>query len=127
MEIEIEEDDLAGFNVNAHNELKKAAKEYIDDVIEESNRIESARNSTSNNPEITSSMVNDAKILIRRGLSQPKKKIGVRIVRIVGAILSVVSGVLYDSTKLQDSWYMVLFIGVITATILTVTISTIKE
>ena len=127
MEIDVDDNDLAGFNVNAKEELKKSAKEYINDVIEESNRIESSRNSTSNTPEITSSMINDAKILIRRGLAMPKKKIGTKILRVISAILSVVSGSLYDTIKLQDSRYMVLFIVVITATILTVTISTIKE
>jgi hypothetical protein len=35
--------------------------------------------------------------------------------------------VLYDTTKLQIGGYMLLFIGVITAAILTVTISIIKE
>lgn len=127
MEIEINDNNLSGFNKNAQNELKKVATEYIDDVIEESNRIESSRNTTGKNPEITSSMINDANILIRRGLSQPKKKIGIRILKVAGVLLSVVSGLLYDSTKLQNSGYMVLFIVVITCTILTVTISIINE
>lgn len=127
MEIDIPDDDLKGFNAKAKEKLDESAKEFVGDLIEESNRIESARNTSGNDPEITSSMVNDARVLIRRGLSQPKKNMNVRLLRVVAAILSLLVGMLYDSTKLQDSGYMLLFIVVITAAILTVTISTIKE
>ncbi|MDD5759591.1 MAG: hypothetical protein PHI06_10990 [Desulfobulbaceae bacterium] len=127
MQIQIPEDSLNGFNDKAKEKLSEAATEFVGDLIEESNRIESSRNTTGNDPEITSSMVNDARVLIRRGLSQPKKGIGLKILRIASAILSLLVGVLYDSAKLQSGGYMLIFIGVITASILTVTISTIKE
>lgn len=127
MEIQISEDDLKGFNDKAKDKLSEAATEFIGDLIEESNRLESSRNTTGDDPEITSSMVNDARVLIRRGLAQPKKGIGLKIFRVAAAVLSLLVGVLYDSTKLQSGGYMLLFIGVITAAILTVTISTIKE
>jgi hypothetical protein len=127
MQIDIPDGDLNGFNSKAKEKLDESAKEFVGDLIEESNRIESARNTSGNEPEITSSMVNDARVLIRRGLSQPKKNMNVRSIRVVAAILSLLVGMLYDSTKLQDSGYMLLFIFVITAAILTVTISTIKE
>lgn len=127
MEVKILEKDLEGFNEKAKKKLIEASEEFIRDLIEESNRIESARNSTSTDPEITSSMVNDATVLLRRGLSQPRKSIGIKSLRVVAAVLSLLVGILYDSTKLQNSGYMLLFIGIITAAILTVTISIIKE
>lgn len=127
MEIQISENDLKGFNNKAKGKLSEAATEFVGDLIEESNRLESTRNTTGDDPEITSSMVNDARILIRRGLTQPKKGIGLKALRISAAVLSLLVGMLYDSTKLQSSGYMVFFIVVITAAILTVTISTIKE
>ncbi|WP_152607704.1 hypothetical protein [Aeromonas hydrophila] len=127
MDINISNEDLNGFNEQAKAKLSEAATEFIGDLIEESNRLESSRNTSGNDPEITSSMVNDARILIRRGLAQPKENFGLKILRIAAAVLSLLVGVLYDSEKLQSGGYMLLFIGVITAAILTVTISTIKE
>lgn len=127
MDIEISDNDLKGFNNQAKAKLSEAATEFIGDLIEESNRLESTRNTTGSDPEITSSMVNDARVLIRRGLAQPKKGMGLKILRIAAAVLSLLVGVLYDSEKLQSGGYMLLFIGVITSAILTVTISTIKE
>lgn len=127
MDIEILDENLKGFNSQAKVKLSEATTEFAGDLIEESNRLESSRNTTGNEPEITSSMVNDAQVLIRRGLTQPKKGIGLKILRVVAAVLSLLVGVLYDSTKLQNGGYMLLFIGVITAAILTVTISMFKE
>ncbi|MFY0668754.1 MAG: hypothetical protein JXQ95_12045 [Alteromonas stellipolaris] len=127
MDIKISENDLKGFNNQAKAKLSEATNEYIGDLIEESNRLESSRNTTGSDPEITSSMVNDARVLIRRGLTQPQKGMGLKILRVASAVLSLLVGVLYDSEKLQSGGYMLLFIGVITAAILTVTISTIKE
>ncbi len=127
MEITILEKDLKGFNEKAKEKLIEASKEFISDLIEESNRIESARNSTSNDPEVTSSMVNDAKVLIRRGIYKPKINIGVKLLRVAAAVFPLLVGILYDSTRLQNSGYMLLFIIVITTAILIVTISIIKE
>ena len=128
MEIKIDINDLKGFNEKAKEQLIETVKTYIDDVIKESNRIEVSRNTTNNNiPEITSSMVNDAGILIRRGHAFPKKRLGIKILRVFAAVVSAIPGFLYDSTKLQNSGYMALFIIAITIAILAVTISTIKE
>jgi hypothetical protein len=127
MQIVIMDEDLKGFNSKAKEKLDESAKEFVGDLVEESNRIESASNTSGNDPEITSSMVNDARVLIRRGLSQPKMSMSVRVLRVLAAISSLVVGILYDPARLQNSGYMLLFIVVITAAILTVTISTIKE
>ncbi|MHB8138384.1 MAG: hypothetical protein ACYDGO_08350 [Smithellaceae bacterium] len=127
MEIKVSDDVLKGFNDKAKDKLSEAATGFIDDLIEESNRLESSRNTTGDEPEITSSMVNDASILIRRGLAQPKKGIGLTILRVAAAVLPLLVGILYNSARLQDGAYMLLFIGVVTAAILTVTISIIKD
>ena len=127
MQIQIPDQDLKGFNEKAKEKLSQATTEFISDLIEESNRLEASRNTTGDDPQITSSMVNDARVLLRRGLSLPKKGVGIKSLRVISAVLSLFAGMLYDTTKLQDSGYMLLFIVVITAAILTVTISTIKE
>ncbi len=127
IEINIPDSDISGFNDKAQDKLKSATTEFIADIIEESNRIESGRNTTQGSPEITSSMVNDAKVLIRRGLAIPKKNRRLRILRIAVAVLSLLVGIMYDKAKLQSGGYMLFFVLLIAATILCVTISTLKE
>lgn len=127
LNIEISDSDLSGFNSASKDQLEKATIEFISNLVDEANRIESGRNTTSGPPEITSSMVNDAKVLLQRGLAIPKRKLGIRILRVFSAILSLVVGAMYDETKLQNEGYMLLFVFLIAITILSVTISTIKE
>ena len=50
-----------------------------------------------------------------------------KVLRVVAAVLALVVGIMYDKTRLQDGVYMSLFILLIAATIITVTISTLKE
>ncbi|KAF5028964.1 hypothetical protein DSECCO2_653520 [anaerobic digester metagenome] len=127
IDIQIQNESVNGFNAQAKIKLEESVNEFISDLIEEANRIESGRNTTSGSPEITSSMVNDARVLIRRGLAQPKKGLRIKILRIFSSVLSLAVGIMYDSTKLQNSGYMLFFIIVIAAAILSVTIATIKE
>jgi hypothetical protein len=125
--IEISDEDLTGFSDQARESLKGAVLEYSSELIEEANRLEAGRNPTQGTPEVTRGMVNDAKIFIRRGLGSPKKSWGLRILRIVSAVLSLAVGIMYNQTKLQDSAYLFFFILVVAGTILAVTISTLKE
>jgi hypothetical protein len=127
LDIRIPDDDLTGFSDQAKERLKEATSEYVTDLIEEANRIEAGRNPTSGPPEVTRGMVNDAKVLLRRGLGAPKKSWGPRILRVFAAVLSLCVGIMYDETKLQSGGYMLLFILAVTAAILAVTISTLKE
>lgn len=127
LDIQIPDDDLKGFTHEAQDHLKRATGEYATDLIEEANRIEAGRNSTGGPPEVTRGMVNDAKVLLRRGLGAPKKSWGLRMSRVVAAVLSLCAGIMYDVTKLQNGWYMTFFILVVTGAILMVTISTLKE
>lgn len=127
MQIEVDDKTLAGFNDPAKAELKKSGVEFLEELVKESNRIEASRNPSSGNPQITSSMVGDAAVLIRRGLSQPKKRIGSKLLRVVAAILSLAVGFTYDATKLQDKTYMLVFVIVVAAAIIAVTVSIIME
>lgn len=127
MQIDIDDTTLAGFNDPAKTALAKAATEFLEDLVKEANRIEATHNTSSGNPQVTSSMVSDAGVLIRRGLARPKKKIGAKLVRIIAAVLSMAVGFTYDATKLQDKTYMLVFVVVVALAILAVTISTIME
>ncbi|HHX8351848.1 hypothetical protein R7P67_16160 [Vibrio sp. Vb0937] len=127
MRIEIDDDDLEGFNDNAKNKLRETTEKYVSDLIEEAHRLESKTNSVGGTPEVTSSNVSDANILITKGLSQKKAGIGSKAVRIVAALLPLAVGAMYDSAKLQDGTYMFMFIGVVTLSIIAVTVSILTE
>lgn len=127
MQIDIDESSLSGFNNPAKAELKKTMLKFADDLLEESFRIEAAHNSASGDPQVTSSMVADAAILLRRGLAQPKKKLWNKVLRVVAAVLSLAVGFTYDAAKLQDKTYMLVFVIVVALAIIAVTISTMTE
>lgn len=127
MQISVDDKALTGFNDPAKAELTKAANDFIEDLVKESNRIEATRNPAPGNPQVTSSMVTDAAVLVRRGLAQPKKKLSGKIVRILAAVLSLAVGFSYDAAKLQDKTYMLVFVVIVALAILAATISIIME
>lgn len=127
VEIKIEDNNLTGFNSPAKTELKDSVKDFADDLIAESNRIESSINTSSNGPEITSSIVRDAKVLIRHKISKPKKSTGKTLMKIGASISSLLAGVMYQKDKLQDSGYLVVYIIVIAGAILLTTLTVLKE
>lgn len=127
MNIEFPDNDLNGFNEHSKLKFIESVKEFGTDLITEANRLESERNNASAVPEITSSMVNDANILIRRGLIKPKRRKWYWFLKVGSPLLSLATGILYDSAKLVDKTYMFFFILVLVATVLAVTISAVKE
>ena len=127
IDIRIEENALTGFSGQAKDHLKSAVRDYSTELIDEANRIEAGRNAVGGTPEVTQSMVSDAVVLIRRGLRVHKSAMGIRVLRVLSAVLSLLVGILYNESKLQNGAYMSLFIFVVAGAILSVTIAAIKE
>ncbi|NML61629.1 hypothetical protein HHL21_11165 [Massilia sp. RP-1-19] len=127
MQIEIKDSALAGFNDLAKRELTKATLVFADDLLKESIRIEASNNSAGSTRQITSGMVVDAAMVIRRHLARPRQKLGVKLVRIGAAVLSMVVGFTYNATRLQDELYMVMFLVVAAMAIFLVILSTMLE
>ena len=127
VEIKIPEKDLSGFSEQARQRLKEAVAEYASDLIEETNRIEAGRNSTTGPPEVTRGMVNDAKLLLRRGLGTPRKSWKSKLLRIAAAVLMLLVGLIYDPSKFQDTLYLLMFIVVLTAAIFFLILSTLQK
>ena len=127
VEVRIPDDGLTGFSEQAQKLLKEATAEYATDLIEEANRIEAGRNSTSGPPEVTRGMVDDARVLLRRGLGVPRRGWGSKVLRVLAAVLSLGVGVSYSKSGLQNSGYPLSFILLVAAAILAVTISTLRE
>lgn len=127
LKIDIPEDNLTGFSQQARLRLKEATAEYATELIEEANRIEAGRNSTRGPPEVTRGMVDDAGLLLRRGLSAQRKGWKSKITRIVAVVLSLCVGILYNDAALQNSAYLLIFVLLVAAAILAATISTLIE
>lgn len=114
-------------NVRAVNEFETAITQFAEDLLRESGRLEAASKSTDGNPEITSTMVNDANILLRRGyVRQPKKPylIASQLIATLGGFLV---GLLADMDKLKDALTLVAFVILLTITITATVVSLVKD
>lgn len=119
--------DLAGYSEQAKRQLAEEVRNYKSDLVDEASRIEAARGATDGHPEVTAGMVEEAAILLRRGLGPPKPRWGQKVLRVISAVLSLGVGIMYDGDNLQNSLYMLGFIILVAAAILSVTIATLKE
>lgn len=127
LNINIEDKDIAGFNENAKKELETCIKKFSEDIISEAFRIEASLNGTSNGPEITSTMVSDARVFIRHKITKPKKKTANIVIKILANVFTLLAGILFDTTKLLESGYLVLYILIVVATVILITLSIFKE
>lgn len=127
LEISIPDEDLVGFSEPAKNHLKNSIESFCASLVTEANRLEAAGNITNGAREITAAMVNDASMIKNRGLSRPKPAKKTVAAKILSAILPFSVGIMYDSTKLQENSYLVMFILLIAAAIFAVTFSVLSE
>lgn len=127
IDINISDNDVDGFNEQAKTEFKDSILDFSNDLIAESNRLESSINTSSTGPEITSSIVRDAKVLLRHKISKPKRSYRIIALKICASISSLIVGIMYDKEKLQDGVYLIIYIIVIALAILLTTLIIFKE
>lgn len=125
--ININEPDLTGFNEQAKQELKTSIENFAEDLIAEANRIEATVNSTAQGPEITSTIVRDAKVFIRHRRSNSKKAYKSIVFKVGASVLSLIAGIMYQKEKLQDTSYLICYIIVIALAIIFTTLTVTKE
>ena len=127
VEIDIPEDSLTGFSDQARKRLKAAVVKYANDVIDETNRIEAGSSSANGPPEVTRANVDGAVFLLRHGLGRPKRALGLKLLRIAAAVLPLGVGIAYNDSLQKSPGYLVFFILLVAVTMLTVTLSTLKD
>jgi len=122
MKIEIPDADLKGFNQQAKDEFKKSLLDFSNDLICESNNIESATNPDSKVTQIISSMVHDANTFLRRKLVKSKRKPWNVFFKLMSAVFILLSGIMYQTDKLKNAeFYLAGYIVIIAlATLFTV-------
>ena len=118
---------LPTLNAPAQTALKQAVDAFSDDVLAEAGRLEANLNTSGKDPEITSSMVLDAALFVRRGFARPKKGMGLRVAQILAAVGGFITGLLADADKLKDTSTLVTFSGLLVVTITALVIAILKE
>ncbi len=113
-------------NAPAKVELKGSVERYAEHLLREASRLEATTKSTQGTPEITSTMIKDADILLRRGyVRQPKDRflIGAQVVATLG---SFVTGLFANAESLREPSTLVLFIVLLAITITSSVVSIMK-
>lgn len=128
LSIGIQDDEITGFNEHAKNELVNVTREYINDLLDETYRLEplNALKKTKEH-EITSTLVANANLVVRRNLGKKKIRWGVKLLKLVSSILTFLTGLFYDLDKFKNnSNYPIIFIILIAITLVVITIDFIK-
>lgn len=127
LDLKVPDDATKHLKERAAAEYRDAVERYAGDLLKEASRLEAANKGTSGDPEITSTMVKDADILLRRGYARPSKKpflIGAQLVATVGGF---VTGLLADMEKLRDATTLVWFVVLLAVTITAAVLALVKE
>lgn len=117
--IELSDDEVKFLNENARQQVQVSVRKFAGELLEEASRLEAAGHTGQGDPQITSSMVSDANLLLRRGYARRKKHpmlIGAQVVALVGGFLT---GLFADADKLKDTGNLVTFVILLTITIAT--------
>ncbi|MDI6026093.1 hypothetical protein QBK99_07825 [Corticibacterium sp. UT-5YL-CI-8] len=119
--ITIDDGDLLGFSDHAKDQLQKSLQQHSIEFLAEVNRIESGQNAAKGTPEITKTMVELATITSRNTALSPRKRSKMRIfLSITSSLSALVTGMMYDSERLRDPFYMTIFMIVFATTVVTV-------
>lgn len=125
--ISITDDSVRFLNEPAKQELVKAVSQYSEVLLSEASRLEAAGNTSTGDPEITSSMVRDADLLLRRGYRKPRKGPLLMTAQIASPILGIGTGILADAEKLEQTNNLLMFIALLVLSVITTVLLVVKE
>jgi hypothetical protein len=112
---------------HAANQYCGAIERYAKDLLAEASRLEAANRGAAGHPEITSTMVGDADILLRRGYKKARRKPGLIVAQLVATVGSFLAGILADMDALKDSTVLVVFIVALAITIAAAVVALVTE
>lgn len=117
IDINLPDDDVQHLNPPARQQLQANVEDYIDQLLEESSRLEAVQRTSEGDPEINSSMVKDAALLIGRGYQRQKKPGWLRACQIVATLSALLTGFVFDFERLKDPIMLVVFVLILAAAI----------
>lgn len=113
-------------NGPAQTAFATAVSRYSADLLAEASRLEAATN-TSGTAELTSTMVQDADLLLRRGYAKRRKSRLLVCAQIVSAVGGWLTGVLTNGNVLKTPLGLGSFVVVLTVTLTALLVAVMKE
>lgn len=127
LDLKLPDDAAKYLNQQAANQYKHAVEGYAEDLLKEASRLEATAKSSPGDPEITSTMVKDADLLLRRGWVRPAKKPLLIASQLLATIGGFLTGLLADMDKLKDAATLVVFVVLLTVTITAAVVALMKD
>ena len=97
LQITIQDEDVRYLNEPAKTELLSAVTKHSEELLQEASRLEAAVKTTPGDPEITSSMVKDAALLLKRGYSPHMRNNKLLCVQALAALSMLVTGIMANA------------------------------
>jgi hypothetical protein len=127
VDIRVSDEATKYLNTKALAELRRAVEAYAQDLLSEAGRLEADTTATSGDPEITSTMVRHADLLLRRAYRRPRRKPFIVFSHIVATVGAFLSGILADFSMLKNPVHLVLFVALVCITVVATMITAIKD
>src|SRR6185295_2059023 len=102
MRIDIPDENIQYLNQQAQAVFVKSVNEFSQELLAEANRLEAVGKSVGGDPEITSSNMSDATLLVRRGYRKKKKPVSAAVIQVIAAISTLITGLAFDFEKIKQ-------------------------
>ena len=111
LQIPLADEPLSPFTPPAKSSLAKHVTKFASDLVQEAGAHRS-RDSASpgNEPQVTSSMVDDAALLMRKGYRRPRRSRWLKAAQITAPLAALLAGLLADPDLLQQVGLLALFV-----------------
>jgi hypothetical protein len=116
----------AALELQTTQALERAVAQYEADLLAEAQRLEAAQN-TSGSAQVTATNVTDAALILRRGYRRPRKPRWVIAVQLVSTLGGFIAGLFADAETLKAPHMMVIFLVIVTITLLSTILALLRE
>lgn len=127
MKLRIPDDATRYLNPQGLQQFETVLENYGTELLAEAGRLEAAARSTNGDPEITSTLVRDADLHLRRGYRRRSKGSFMFFSQLVGSVGALITGLLFDFELLKDPLLLVGFVISLSATIAATATALVKE
>lgn len=110
IEIELPEKKASSLSVQGKAMLTKVGLNYLNEILDESERLAITRNTSQTDAEITASIVTDAEVYQRKYKIGKRPKKLIIFIQLSAFVSSIVTGGLFDTTKFNDVLYFIIFL-----------------
>ena len=108
--VEISNGKLDNVSTEGKNELKTLTGKFVEDLLDESSRIEADHKTSSGNHEITATIIRDVHDYVRKFHVKPKKENWVIWTQIVAFIATLITGGMFSKADFNNTVELVLFL-----------------